>query len=64
MVAPTVGINPLDPVWIATLVGIVTISSARGSPASVAVPLSQRSSYCLPWAGNVSRAAYLYRTLD
>lgn len=26
--APTVGINPLDPVWIATLVGIVTISSA------------------------------------
>lgn len=27
MVAPTVGINPLDPVWIATLVGIVTISS-------------------------------------
>ncbi|MFP1728522.1 L-cystine transporter [Lonsdalea quercina] len=28
MVAPTVGINPLDPVWIATLVGIVTISSA------------------------------------
>lgn len=24
----TVGINPLDPVWIATLVGIVTISSA------------------------------------
>ncbi|MGK4328236.1 L-cystine transporter [Lonsdalea quercina] len=28
MVAPTVGINPLDPVWITTLVGIVTISSA------------------------------------
>ncbi|CCV61523.1 putative transport protein [Yersinia enterocolitica (type O:2) str. YE3094/96] len=28
MMAPTVGINPLDPVWIATLVGIVTISSA------------------------------------
>jgi L-cystine uptake protein TcyP (sodium:dicarboxylate symporter family) len=28
MVAPTVGINPLDPVWIATLVGIVTVSSA------------------------------------
>ena len=28
MVAPTVGINPLDPVWMATLVGIVTISSA------------------------------------
>lgn len=28
MVAPAVGINPLDPVWIATLVGIVTISSA------------------------------------
>ncbi|NDJ57287.1 L-cystine transporter [Enterobacteriaceae bacterium 4M9] len=28
MVAPTVGINPLDPVWIATLVGLVTISSA------------------------------------
>ncbi|MFI0488569.1 MAG: L-cystine transporter [Yersinia sp. (in: enterobacteria)] len=28
MVAPTVGINPLDPIWIATLVGIVTISSA------------------------------------
>ena len=28
MVAPTMGINPLDPVWIATLVGIVTLSSA------------------------------------
>ncbi len=28
MVAPTVGINPLDPIWIATLVGLVTISSA------------------------------------
>ncbi|MDR5615889.1 L-cystine transporter [Arsenophonus sp.] len=28
MVAPTVGINPLDPIWIATLVSIVTISSA------------------------------------
>ncbi|CDG17449.1 L-cystine transporter [Xenorhabdus doucetiae] len=28
MVAPTVGIDPFDPVWIATLVGIVTISSA------------------------------------
>lgn len=28
MVAPTVGINPLDPVWIASLVGIVTLSSA------------------------------------
>ncbi|HGJ5873104.1 L-cystine transporter [Arsenophonus apicola] len=28
MVAPTVGINPLDPIWIASLVGIVTISSA------------------------------------
>lgn len=28
MVAPGVGINPLDPVWIATLVGIVTLSSA------------------------------------
>ncbi|HGJ5884491.1 L-cystine transporter [Arsenophonus sp.] len=28
MVAPTVGINPLDPIWIAALVGIVTISSA------------------------------------
>ena len=28
MVAPTVGINPLDPVWIATLVAIVTLSSA------------------------------------
>jgi len=28
MVAPTVGINPLDPIWIATLIGIVTISSA------------------------------------
>ncbi len=27
-VAPTVGINPLDPMWIATLVGIVTVSSA------------------------------------
>ncbi len=25
MVAPTVGINPLDPMWIATLVGIVTL---------------------------------------
>lgn len=28
MVAPTMGINPFDPMWIATLVGIVTISSA------------------------------------
>ncbi len=28
MVAPTVGINPLDPMWILTLAGIVTISSA------------------------------------
>ena len=28
MVAPTSGINPFDPVWIATLVGIVTLSSA------------------------------------
>lgn len=28
MVAPTVGISPLDPVWIATLVAIVTLSSA------------------------------------
>ncbi|MEQ1977139.1 L-cystine transporter [Xenorhabdus sp. SGI240] len=28
MVAPTVGIDPFDPVWIATLVGVVTISSA------------------------------------
>ncbi|WP_058909796.1 L-cystine transporter [Entomohabitans teleogrylli] len=28
MVAPTVGINPLDPMWIAALVGMVTISSA------------------------------------
>ena len=28
MLAPTVGINPFDPVWIATLVGIVTLSSA------------------------------------
>lgn len=28
MVAPTVGINPFDPVWIATLIGIVTLSSA------------------------------------
>ncbi|SUC14482.1 sodium:dicarboxylate symporter [Proteus vulgaris] len=28
MVAPTVGINPLDPMWIATLVAIVTVSSA------------------------------------
>lgn len=28
MLAPTVGINPLDPLWIVTLVGIVTISSA------------------------------------
>lgn len=27
MVAPTVGINPLDPMWIATLVGVVTLSS-------------------------------------
>ncbi|MFT0214011.1 L-cystine transporter [Pseudomonas sp. F1_0610] len=27
MVAPTVGINPLDPWWIATLIGVVTISS-------------------------------------
>lgn len=28
MVAPTVGINPLGPTWIATLVAIVTLSSA------------------------------------
>lgn len=28
MVAPTVGINPFDPMWIATLIGIVTLSSA------------------------------------
>lgn len=28
MVAPTVGINPFDPMWIATLVGVVTLSSA------------------------------------
>lgn len=27
MVAPTVGINPLDPIWIATLVAVVTLSS-------------------------------------
>ena len=27
MVAPTVGINPFDPLWIATLVAIVTLSS-------------------------------------
>lgn len=28
MVAPTMGINPFDPLWIVTLVGIVTVSSA------------------------------------
>ena len=28
MVAPTVGINPLDPGWIMTLLAIVTLSSA------------------------------------
>ena len=28
MVAPTVGINPLDPTWLLTLVAIVTLSSA------------------------------------
>ncbi|PHM29164.1 L-cystine transporter [Xenorhabdus budapestensis] len=28
MVAPTVGIDPLDPLWIATLIGIVTVGSA------------------------------------
>nr|MBA2816918.1 Transporter of cystine TcyP [Candidatus Pantoea persica] len=28
MVAPTVGINPFNPVWITTLIGIVTLSSA------------------------------------
>lgn len=27
MVAPTMGINTLDPMWIASLVGIVTLSS-------------------------------------
>ena len=27
MIAPTVGINPLDPLWIISLVGMVTISS-------------------------------------
>lgn len=28
MIAPTVGINPFDPMWIATLIAIVTLSSA------------------------------------
>ncbi|WP_263141617.1 L-cystine transporter [Pseudomonas sp. RIT-PI-AD] len=28
MVAPTLGIDPLNPMWIATLVGVVTLSSA------------------------------------
>ncbi len=28
MVAPTVGINPLDPAWLVTLIAIVTLSSA------------------------------------
>ncbi|MCG6396424.1 cation:dicarboxylase symporter family transporter, partial [Vibrio alginolyticus] len=28
MVAPTMGLNPFDPLWIATLVGLVTVSSA------------------------------------
>lgn len=28
MVAPTLGINPFDPLWMLTLIGIVTISSA------------------------------------
>jgi L-cystine uptake protein TcyP (sodium:dicarboxylate symporter family) len=28
MVAPTVGINPFEPAWMAMLVGIVTLSSA------------------------------------
>ncbi|UTO28765.1 L-cystine transporter [Bartonella harrusi] len=27
MIAPSVGINPLDPTWVATLVGVVTLSS-------------------------------------
>ncbi|GAA5100196.1 cystine/sulfocysteine:cation symporter [Bartonella acomydis] len=27
MIAPTVGINPFDPAWVATLVGVVTLSS-------------------------------------
>ncbi|WP_026088208.1 L-cystine transporter [Bartonella rattaustraliani] len=27
MIAPSMGINPLDPTWIATLVGVVTLSS-------------------------------------
>ncbi|MBF7682921.1 L-cystine transporter [Acinetobacter sp. B5B] len=27
MIAPTMGINPLDPMWILTLVGVVTLSS-------------------------------------
>ncbi|GAA4660695.1 L-cystine transporter [Bartonella pachyuromydis] len=27
MIAPSMGINPLDPMWIATLVGVVTLSS-------------------------------------
>ncbi|MBX4336173.1 L-cystine transporter [Bartonella raoultii] len=27
MIAPSVGINPLDPTWIATLIGVVTLSS-------------------------------------
>lgn len=27
MIAPSVGINPLDPTWVATLIGVVTLSS-------------------------------------
>lgn len=41
MVAPTVGINPFDPLWIATLVGIVTVSSA-GLQESAAAQRSRR----------------------
>ncbi|WP_241630907.1 cation:dicarboxylate symporter family transporter, partial [Rosenbergiella nectarea] len=26
MIAPTMGINPIEPMWIATLVGLVTLS--------------------------------------
>jgi L-cystine uptake protein TcyP (sodium:dicarboxylate symporter family) len=39
MVAPTVGINPLDPLWIATLVAIVTLSSAGVAGWAAARPL-------------------------
>ena len=64
MVAPTVGINPLDPVWIATLVGIVTISSAGVAGVRRRhLRRADRAAGDGP-AGDAGRAADLGRTAD